>query len=348
MDETTATIRKLIGQLTNTLNPRNREIVSRRFGLKTGKKETLESIGSSYGITRERVRQIEEASLASIRENARGEASEKVKSFVALTQNILEESNGIAREDVLFEKFSGTPKETPANAALVFILTLAGKFKRHLEDDEYRTFWAVSAERATLFTSDIASFVMALEKNKRAIKQDAIAELASASASAKIITAEMLAAYLSISKRAGKNVFGEIGLTNWAEIKPRGVRDKSYLVLKREGKPKHFREIAQLINTANFSERKAHVQTVHNELIKDPRFVLVGRGLYGLSEWGYEPGTVKEVIANLLKKEGALTRDRIMAHVLSARMVKPNTVLLSMQDKRIFKEEEGKLMLKEA
>src|SRR3989344_7043012 len=141
MEETSSTIKKLIGQLTSTLNVRNKEIVFRRFGLKTGQKETLESIGSSYNITRERVRQIEEASLSSIRGNISGEVGSKIKSFAALAQSILEETNGVAREDVLFQKFSGSPKETPTNAALVLILTLASKFKRHLEDDEYRTFW---------------------------------------------------------------------------------------------------------------------------------------------------------------------------------------------------------------
>src|SRR3989338_7120196 len=122
---------------------------------------------------------------------------------------------------------------------------------------------------------------------------------------------------MAISKSLDKNVFGEFGLASWAEIHPRGVRDKSYLVLKKEGKPKHFREITQLINDARFSPRKAHVQTVHNKLIKDNRFVLVGRGIYGLSEWGYEPGTVKEVIASLLRKEGPQSKENIVAHVMS-------------------------------
>src|SRR3990167_9605437 len=159
----------------------------------------------------------------------------------------------------------------------------------------------------------------------------------------------MLATYLAVSKRIGKNVFGEIGLTSWPEIKPRGVRDKSYLVLRRETKPKHFREIAELINASGFSNRRAHVQTVHNELIKDPRFVLVGRGMYGLSEWGYEPGTVKEVIANLLKKEGPMHKDDIVARVLSTRLVKPNTILLGIQDKKLFSQnEKGHIALREA
>ncbi|OGN28065.1 MAG: hypothetical protein A3A33_03965 [Candidatus Yanofskybacteria bacterium RIFCSPLOWO2_01_FULL_49_25] len=348
-NEAGPTIKKLIGQLTASLNPRNKEIIFRRFGLKSGHKETLESIGQSHGITRERVRQIEEASLASVREHLAGEAGQKVKSFAMLAKSILEETNGVAREDVLFEKFSGSPKENPTNAGLVFVLTLDGTFKRHLDDDEFRTFWALSADHASAFKADVASFVSALEKNKKPVTGKTVADLARANASIKPMTSEMLATYLAVSKRIGKNVFGEIGLTSWPEIKPRGVRDKSYLVLRRETKPKHFREIAELINASGFSNRRAHVQTVHNELIKDPRFVLVGRGMYGLSEWGYEPGTVKEVIANLLKKEGPMHKDDIVARVLSTRLVKPNTILLGIQDKKLFSQnEKGHIALREA
>lgn len=336
MTEINSQIKKIVSQLIVVLNPRNREIISRRFGLKTGSKETLESIGASYGITRERVRQIEEASLTQIRENLQGEAANRVKPFVVLAKEIMDSQGGIVREQDLFEHFSGNSVETPTNASLVFLLTLVGQFERSLEDDDHHTFWSISEDRAGQFRSDAAQFVSTLEKQGKAVSDAQLANPA-------------LASYLSISKNIGKNVFNEIGLTKWPEIKPRGVRDKSFLVLKKEGKPKHFREITQLINTAGFNNRKAHVQTVHNELIKDNRFVLVGRGIYGLAEWGYEPGTVKEVIASLLRKDGPQSKDKIIAHVMSTRMVKPNTVVLGMQDKKLFREtEEGHIALKEA
>src|SRR3989338_3989045 len=147
-----------------------------------------------------------------------------------------------------------------------------------------------------------------------------------------------LASLLSISKNIGCNVFDEVGLTSSAEIKPRGVRDKAYLVLKKNTKPQHFRAITAMINESDFGGRSAPMQAVHNELIKDKRFVLVGRGIYGLGEWGYEPGTVKEVIANYVRANGPSSKDTIVAHVMKTRMVKPNTVILGMQDKKLFVE----------
>ena len=123
-----------------------------------------------------------------------------------------------------------------------------------------------------------------------------------------------------------------------AAIRPRGVRDKAYAVLLKAARPLHFREVASAISKAGWSSRKANPQPVHNELIKDPRFVLVGRGLYALAEWGYEPGTVGEVMAGLLKAaRRPLSKDEIVKRVLEKRFVKPNTILFNLQDKRWFK-----------
>src|SRR3989344_4735689 len=66
------------------------------------------------------------------------------------------------------------------------------------------------------------------------------------------------------------------------------------LVIRKHGSPIHFRDVAKQIMV--MFKKKAHVATTHNELIKDPRFVLVGRGLYALAEWGYAPGIVRDVI----------------------------------------------------
>ena len=50
----------------------------------------------------------------------------------------------------------------------------------------------------------------------------------------------------------------------------------------------HFKEVAEAISKT--FGKKTHYATCHNELIKDSRFVLVGRGMYALAEWGYQAG----------------------------------------------------------
>ncbi len=347
-EELQARIKKVVSEFLGVLNTRNRDIVARRFGLKSGRRETLESIGSSYSITRERVRQIEESSLKQIREQL-SRFRDSIKPFITMVLARLNEGKGIMKESALFEIFSGASKPSPANASLVFILTLDNEIKRHAEDDEFETFWSVSEQRAKEFVDSVAVVKNAFTKAGAPVSESAGLELYKKSG-ATLKDHTVFASILTISKEIGKNVFGDVGLTEWAEIRPRGVRDKSYLVLKREGKPKHFREITQLINMSAFSSRKANVQTVHNELIKDSRFVLVGRGLYGLSEWGYKAGTVKDVLVDVMRSSSKpMTKEDIVAQVMSHRMVKKNTILLNLQDNKIFtKKEDGRYALHEA
>ncbi len=86
----------------------------------------------------------------------------------------------------------------------------------------------------------------------------------------------------------------------------KGMRDYAFLVIRKHGSPIHFREVARQINLV--FKKKAHTATTHNELIKDPRFVLVGRGLYALKEWGYMSGVVKDVIAPFSRERSSYQR----------------------------------------
>jgi len=156
-------------------------------------------------------------------------------------------------------------------------------------------------------------------------------------------------AYLSISKRIHSNPYGDIGLRDWAEIRPATIRDRIYLVLKKKKDPLHFETIAKTINEVGFDRRVALASTVHNELIKDNRFVLVGRGMYALGEYGYEPGTAKTVIKRVLQKHGPLKPNDVISHVKKERLFKPNTVLINLQDKNWFKRlPDGRYHVREA
>lgn len=352
MANTSLAITKTVALLVKSLLTRNRDIVSRRFGLKTGKKETLESIGRSYGITRERVRQIEEFSLGQLSKTVPG-VSDVVK-YVTLAKEMLGGTGGVMRESEMFRAFSGSDKENVVNASLVFILTLAGEPAsliggpvRFGEGDSFHSFWGLNKQHGDSFKENVSKLVGVLAKSHKSLLE---AELATFAESNGVMNSRDVSSFLSLSKELGKNVFGEVGLVSWPEVRPKGVRDKAYLVLKKEKQPKHFSEIAKLINTTGFSSKKANIQTVHNELIKDSRFVLVGRGMYGLSEWGYKPGTVKEVLADILKGSSKpIPRAELVAKVLSTRLVKENTILLNLQDSKVFsKREDGSYVLRKA
>ena len=151
------------------------------------------------------------------------------------------------------------------------------------------------------------------------------------------VTPGQILNFLEVSKKFGKNIFGNWGKARWPLVRPRGVREKATLVLLNQKKPLHFREISRLIENFGLSRKKVHPQTVHNELIRDSRFVLVGRGTYALREWGYEEGTVKDVIVLLLKSAGGfLTKENIINGVLKKRKVKKATIAVNLADKKVF------------
>ncbi|GAI07544.1 unnamed protein product, partial [marine sediment metagenome] len=247
-----------------------REVISRRFGLKTGQKETLEAIGKDYGITRERVRQIEEGGFLRL-EPQRLPSKECQKTFQYFTDQ-LKNFGDLKKEDILLQDLGGRRFQPQ----IYFLLTLGPNFEKVGESDEFYSLWTINQNSLVLAKKAIDSFYNQLKKNNRplSLKDFRLSYPPSQTT---------LISYLEISKKIQKGADNLFGLKDWPEINPRGVKDKAYLVFKKTKKPLHFNRVAELIDTAL-------PQTVHNELIRDERFVLVGRGIYALREWGYESG----------------------------------------------------------
>ncbi len=143
--------------------------------------------------------------------------------------------------------------------------------------------------------------------------------------------------YLLLSKKFATSPYNDIGLSHWGEINPKTARAKAYLVLKKHGKPLHFNELAELINLKKFDEKQVYPQTIHNELIKDNRFVLVGRGIYALKEHGYQAGTAKDVLRKILKENGPLNIKDIMKEIGKQRILRENTIIINLHNKKYFK-----------
>ncbi len=323
--------------LLQALPSRSNEVLSRRFGLNGKSAETLQSIGNDLGITRERVRQLEKSGFLKLKDFKEDKNLAKAFSYF---EKYLQEKGGLKREDILLCDLSN---ETNRNF-VYFLLVLGNMFHRFGDNEELYPFWAKEKEQEGAVLSLVKKVKDFFQKEKRPLCfEDVFAEFSGCSP-------VFLSACLEIAKAVGQGPLGNFGLVTWPEVKPRGVRDAAYLVLKKTGQPLHFREIAQTANTLPgelFAKRKMLPQTIHNELIRDPRFVLVGRGIYGLNEWGYTPGTVKEVIFNVLKDAPSLSKEEILQEVQKQRVVKPNTVFLNLSDKEYFlKDQSGKYALK--
>lgn len=333
-------------KLLSALPSKNKEVLERRFGLRTGSPETLESIGQSYKITRERVRQIQEYGLKRIREGDQAKALEPL--FGGITDYI-ESRGGIASESSIFSNLI-RPEDKPQ---ITLILRLFSDVVFAKETDDVYPRYAMSKEALEEADNLIARVHAILTARFLPVVFSDLVSATVAEAEKlhyRFKSKDVIESILSLSRKLKKGPFGEYGLADWPSITPRGVRDKAHLVFEREKKPLHFREISSLIDKyfSNSADAKAtHAQTVHNELIKDPRFVLIGRGLYALSDWGYEAGTVKDVLVQVLKEQGCpLTKDELFEIVAERRFVKPNTVFLNLQNKRYFKKvEQGKYYL---
>lgn len=317
--------KKICQDLISDLSARQKEIILRRFALKKGafKRETLESIGKDFGITRERVRQIQEDAFLKMRRKIR-----KYKKVFSNFERYFQKRGGIRREDILLEELG----KGKWQKEVFFLLTLAGKFKRYPEKRENFCFWAIDENSVSKMKRAVESIVSRLEEIGKPVFLKDLNFLS--------LKKPVFESYLQITKRIQKNKEGFYGLREWPEINPRGIRDKAYLVLRKIKKPLHFTEITKLIEGA-------HLQTVHNELIRDERFVLVGRGIYALREWGFEPGFVKDLIIKILKEKGPLPKEKILKNVLKQRMVKENTILLNLANKKYFlRDSKGRYYLK--
>ena len=340
---------KICSNLLEKLPERAKEVLLRRFGLANGKgRETLESIGENYGITRERVRQIEADALSKLKPKLK----EHQKIFQYFS-DFLKSSGGLKKEDILLSKLG---REKFQNQ-VYFLLEIAEPFLRFAENKDFYPFWTIKKESIISAQKIINLILNKFEKEKKPLTLN---ELFKINPPAELrldwkkgLSGGWLSSYLEISKKILKGPEGLFGLKDWPEINPRGVKDRAFLVFKKEKKPLHFMDVANLLNSkfrySNISS-PALPQTVHNELIQDPRFILVGRGIYALSEWGYYPGQVKEVISRILEEAGKpLAKEEVLEKVFKQRLVKENTILLNLSNKKHFlRDSQGKYIVKEA
>lgn len=330
-------IQELFDKIIARLPKRQKDIVSQRFGVAGSKQKTLAALGTKYGITRERVRQIESAAVKSIAQAA-GQERALVDAFEKACAHI-EVNGGTRRADILPGEMEVILKD--ASLTPEYIELLFAVFKKPLffvENKDMHALWYLDAESLKRNKEVVKKFSQLLRgKKEELIERGQFHKIFAQATRMHRIKDHVALNYLSSAKQFAVNPFGDFGLSAWPEIVPKTIRDKSYLILKKEKTPMHFRAIARAIDTAGFDAKRAHPQTVHNELIKDRRFVLVGRGLYSLREFGIVPGTTREILRHILKKNGPLPLDAVVQLVGQQRVLKHNTIVLNLQNKKYFK-----------
>ena len=313
------------------LPERSQDVIIHRYGLdKDAQKNTLDAIGKKYGVTRERVRQIENSSLRNIKKSDLFNSIETAAIFNELTEVIKSLGEVVAEEELL----NYLSDDRQMQNHLLLLLILGDAFIKEKENAEFKNRWFVDKKLSKEVLSLLKKIHKEFDENLL-LPEEEVVSLVYKNSKFKIRQEDQVRRWLSLSKVIDKNPFNEWGLAKSPDVRVKGIRSHAYLVVRQNGSPMHFKEVANMIQK-HFS-KKVHVATCHNELIKDPRFVLVGRGLYALSEWGYTGGIVKDVIRDILKKEGPLSKDEIIERVLKERYVKGNTVIVNLQNTDLFK-----------
>lgn len=309
---------------------REREIISRRFGL-FDRRETLEQIGELLGITRERVRQLEKAIMIRLKMTVEQGKVESVPTIEKMLIRALSENGRVARVKDLAVRL-GMPDDELTQARLSFVAELSPKLTLIEENDNYHQAIGIGEYGdEQKFKAQIDSIVAAISKNGEPITIEQLHERLD------FEHPEHLRALATVSKNLA-HLKDRWGLSKWPTVNPKNIRDKIYVILSENGKPMHFSEIAEAIKQSDFKRRQVTTQAIHNELIKDKRFVLIGRGIYALTSWGYSRGTVADIIASVMREaDEPLHRDEIVRRVLKSRQVKETTILLNLQSKPQFK-----------
>lgn len=328
----------IIAKILEPLKEREKMILTKRYGLHGEKQQTLKTVGEEQGLTRERVRQIEKDLLKNLKRGV--QELETFGTARDLLLTTVSEHGGIMSEKALLEYLNITTEEEVN--AIRFLLNLVTELEEHSEDTKIKQSWAKLGFNRQFMHEFIATTKNILENHGKPLSGEEFIQKFQESdfykQNEKQLTEKVMINFLITAAGVNQNPFGEFGLQHWNEIKPKDVGDKAYLVMKHHGKPEHYSSITDLINKRGLDKRTAYKETVHNKLIKDKRFVLVGRGIYALSEWGYQPGVVADIIKDVLTEaKKPLSREEIIQAVLERRMVKKNTILVGLSNKKQFK-----------
>ncbi len=331
----------IVQDVLKQVSEKEADVLRRRFGLGQMDQETLEKIGNHYHVTRERVRQIERWAIKHLQKSSTVKA--RLHQLETLLQQLMEEHGGLMLEDELFAALHMHTSPTDrSRAAITFLLEelLAEKVER-IDQAPYKPYWKLRFETPSHLPIVLAEAEAVISQEGRPIPHQRLIEKLLARPAIQSLQPAMndvmIDTALSVATSIERNPFGEYGLRNWGSIVPKRMHDKILLVMRKHGKPMHFQDIAKKINELGFDQRQAYPPTVHNELILNDEYVLIGRGIYALREWGYKPGVVADVLEAILREAGEpMAREDLVAKVLEQRVVKRNTIHLALTNKRRF------------
>lgn len=333
--QTIVSLPAIIDNLLLLLSDKEKVVIKKRFSLSGAKKHTLDEIGKEFSVTRERIRQVEKNALSKMRRNVFNTALRSIHDF---SLSSVRKHGGLVKEEVLFNEVESflTPNITIDRNSMHLAFSLHDQLQcigNTINFYPYIRENKISDYSLKYFSDHL---INQLNKYGDCKTLDRIHNDLKNVFEEVNFDLPKVKSLIDIDKRITLLENDLVGLMEWRHIHPRTLRDKILYVLRKDKRPLHFLEISEKISTANFDRRNVNVQAVHNELIRHTNFVLIGRGIYALAEWGYEKGTVSKVIENILKEEKELSQDKIIELVLKQRQVKEITIILALKNSENF------------
>lgn len=299
---------------------RQREILARRLGL-FGDKESLKTLSHSYHMSMANVHKIvrqARAAITSASDSGAQSCAERVSQPVRKT---LERSGGASRVgDLAIQLGLG---DDPLNRRrLLFLAEVCPGL--HVIKDDIAHFEAISLCDPTAAGAIVERIVAAIKEAKEPVTAEQLTRRVQLSSPLAV------PAFARLSKQLAA-LHGRWGLASWSAVNPRTISDQIYKVLRDHGQPMHFADMASGVQALRQPGSVVSVRSVHNELVRDPRFVAVARGTYALRAWGYADGSISDLIADVLRDAGKpLLSTEIVRQVLGRR---PHVKKSSIQSK---------------
>lgn len=333
MANATFDIHQVFHSILDSLAEKERTVITRRIGLEWNR-ETLQEIGDTYGITRERVRQIEDVGIKKIGRIMRSSPLMKIQESGEM---ILKMHGGVMTRDRLITAiiadvgFADTVNENIVDVLLQADFNLQ-RSKPQLGTRTYYHFPEIQKKQIEAIHKEA---IKVLKKKGDIMENSILYEMIKINLFAQFGKVEpvMIDAVIDIYVDLVKWEEKFVGLEKWKILNPSTLKDKAIYVLKKKKEPMHFLDIANSI-TEYFHE-PVKISTIHNELIRNEEFVLIGRGIYVLKDWGYKDGTVLDVILDIFQKaKMPLSTEEITSRVLKVRQVKTTTIYMNLQNKK--------------
>ena len=237
--------KKITKKITSHLQDRASDVIMNRFGLTSdGKRKTLEEIGKKYNITRERVRQVEDAALNSIKKS---EAYKMEQAVFEELKQLMHKLGSIVAEHEFLPYIS---KDEATQNHIHFFMVLGDAFKKHREDDHFHTRWSVDNGMTEKVHDALRKLYASLKDEDLIPETEMIKKFFEQmkDVSEHYRDEEIAKRWLSMSKAIAKNGLGEWGKASSPNIRTRGVKDYAFLVMRRHGSSMAFKRVASSIS----------------------------------------------------------------------------------------------------